>query len=68
MPFKKSTVDPLTRTLKGFFNSSDIEKLLNVSRPTAIKKLNNPELLTVGELRKLNRLGHVPIERLREGI
>lgn len=68
MPYKKDTTDPLTRTLKGYFTTAELAELLNLSRTTAISRLKDPNTLTVGEIRRINTHGHVPIEKLREVI
>ncbi|MGI6042135.1 MAG: hypothetical protein ACOYBH_07945 [Candidatus Alectryocaccobium sp.] len=50
------------------FRSPRLAAVLCCSQPTAKKKMDNPELLTLGDLDKLNRFGHIPIEEIREAI
>lgn len=39
-----------------------------VSPPTGRKRLEQPETLTLGDLDRLSRKGHIPMEELREAI
>lgn len=71
MPYLKSSKEhPITRLLKGYNYTSgtDLARLLGVSVPTGIKKLKDPMTLTIGDLDKINRFGHIPIEEIREAI
>ena len=70
MPYKKSNADPpMTILLRGRFrDGSGLARILGVSVPTGIKKLKQPELLTLGDLDKINRFGHIPIEEIRAAI
>ena len=59
----------MTRLLTGYgFNGPSLAKVLKVSEPTARKRLNRPELLTLQDIDRISRFGHVPIEELREAI
>lgn len=42
--------------------------ILDCSAPTAREKLNNPERFTLGDLKKINQKGHIPLEEIREGL
>lgn len=69
---KPLTVPPfsrMTRLLKGYdMNGATLGKVLGCSPPTARAKINNPERLTLGDLDKLRRVGHIPLEEIREAI
>lgn len=70
MPYKKEKADPpIVVKIKGYIgNGTDLARVLGVSVPTAIKKLKQPEHLTLGDLDKIHRFGHVPIEEIRAAI
>lgn len=71
MPYKKPTKKfiEITRLLKGFdLNATNLSKVLECSIPTARKKLTNPEQLTLAELEKIHRKGHIEWDRIREAI
>lgn len=71
MPYTKPlTTAPfarMTRLLKGYdMNGVTLGKVLGCSAPTARGKIDNPERLTLGDLDKLRRVGHIPLEELKE--
>lgn len=71
MPYLKTNREhPLTRLLKGynFKSGTDLARLLGVSVPTGLKKLNDPKNLTIGDLDKIHRFGHIPIDEIRAAI
>ena len=72
MPYVKKPDPPyvkMTRLLKGYgLNGTKLAGLLGVSQPTGSRRLERPELLTLGDLDRINRFGHIPIEELREAI
>lgn len=70
MPYKKDPVPPMSRLLQkyGFTSGAKLSRVLTISVPTAMKRLNDPELLTVEDLHRLNRFGHIPIDEIRENI
>lgn len=49
-------------------NAPKLAAILDCSRPTAKKKLDNPSCLTIADLDKINRRGGVPLEEIRESI
>lgn len=63
-------VDPLRRVLKKYeLNGENITALIGVSSPTTGRaRINNPETLTVGELRRLARRADIPIDEIRAAI
>ena len=72
MPYIKPHKAPfgaMTRLLKGYgYDGAALAKVLGCSAPTARKRISSPESLTLLELDRLNRYGHIPIEELREAI
>jgi hypothetical protein len=70
MPHLKDTTHPLTRLLQkyGYTSGAKLERVLTITAPTAIKRLHDPELLTVEDLHRLNRFGHIPIDEIRQSI
>lgn len=69
MPYLKKQERPyakMRRLLIGYgLSAGKLAPILNVSEPTARKRLDEPGLLTLSDLDKINRFGHVPIEELR---
>ena len=69
MPQKKTQFVPFAETgrlLRGYnFNSRTLAEILLCSPSTALKKINNPELLTLRDLRMIAKLGKVPAEEIR---
>ena len=56
----------MSRLLIGYgLNAVRLVPILNVSEPTARKRLNRPELFTIGDLDRINRFGHVPIDEIK---
>lgn len=72
MPYVKKPDPPfarMTRLLKGYgLNGPGMARVLGVSHPTGKRRLENPQELTIGDLDRLNRFGHIPLEELREAI
>lgn len=70
MPRFKDRTDALRRVLNAYeLNSGPaLASVLGVSRNTALARINHPEQLTVGELRKISLRGHVPVEELRAAL
>ena len=72
MPYVKKPDPPffkMTRLLRGYgFNGPKLAEILGVSRPTAHCRLEEPGRLTLEDLDRINRFGHIPIEELREAI
>lgn len=63
-PFSK-----MHRLLKGYeLDGPKLAAILGVSPPTAKTRLDNPEKLTLDDLDKISRRGHIPMEELRECI
>lgn len=72
MPYKKPERVPFqsfSEFLKGKgFNSPKLAAVLGCSPNTAMKKLKKPETITLGDISKLYRRGHIPLTTLREEI
>ena len=70
MPYTKPKPTPfngMKRLLLGYeLTAPRLATVLGCSEPTARTRLNNPGSLTVEELDKIRRIGHVPIEEIRE--
>lgn len=72
MPYIKKPDPPyarMTRLLRGYgLNGPKLAAVLQVSAPTGQKRLTCPDTLTLGDLDRINRFGHIPIEEIREAI
>ena len=72
MPRIKQIPTPFERVrrlLLGYeLTATKLAIVLKCSQPTARQRLNDPGLLRLTELRKLHRLGHIPIAELMEVI
>ena len=70
MPYRKDTTDPMTRLLRGYFKTGEeLSRVLEVAPKTGRRKISEPQkYLTLGDLTKINRFGHVPIEEIRAAI
>ena len=63
-PFAK-----VSRLIKGYgFNGSNLEPILGYSAKTNRKKIEAPRELTLGDLEKICKNGHIPIDEIREAI
>lgn len=68
-PLKKPPFSRMGRLLKGYgLTAAKLAEILEVSTPTARQRLAEPERLTLGDLDRINRAGHIPMEELREAI
>ena len=65
---REKLFDAVTRTLKGYGNASEIGTAIGKSYQTARARLNNPQDLTLGELRLLSLRLHIPKEDLMNAI
>lgn len=71
MPRLKQTENfiEIRRLLKGYdLNAPKLATVLGCSAPTARRKLNEPELLTLSDLKAISQKGHVPIDEIREAV
>jgi len=59
----------MARLLLGYgLSAPRLAVVLNVSAPTARERLNDPSRLTLGDLDRINRFGHIPLNEIREAI
>ena len=69
MPYVKTPSRPfaaISRLIRGYgILQKDLASMLNISRPTAKKLMENPELFTLKDLDRLNRYGHIPLDEIR---
>ena len=68
MPYipKRNPYDKSRKLLLAYeITSTVMMNILGCSRPTAIKKLNNPGELTMDEWQKISKRGHIPVEEIR---
>ena len=72
MPYTKTPPLPFEKTrrlLLGYeLNAPRLAGILGCSENTARARLADPGSLTVAELAKINRSGHVPIEEIRDAL
>lgn len=71
MPYIKENLpfDKMHRLLKGYeLDGPKLAAILGVSAPTAKLRLDEPGKLTLADLDKISRRGHIPMEELRECI
>lgn len=62
---RRKTSSPLSVLLKGYgYNSVSLSKVLMVSPPTAMAKINEPSRLTVGDIALLVADGIIPKEEI----
>ena len=72
MPYIKPKAEPwakMTRLIRGYgITTTALANILNVSQPTASRRINNPGTLTLEELYAINTKGHIPLEEIKEAI
>ena len=69
MPYIPKTQPELTRLILSYgFNGENLEAVLGHSPPTNRRRISNPDELTVGDLKKLARKGHIPLDEIRAAI
>lgn len=72
MPYIKEREEPfarMRRLLLGYgFSGPKLAAILDVSAPTAKRRLEQPETITLRDLDRINRFGHIPLEELREAV
>jgi hypothetical protein len=68
-PLTPSRYARMTRLLLGYgLSAPKLAEVLDVTPPTARGKLYDPARLTLGDVDRINRFGHVPLDELREAI
>lgn len=70
MPRIKTRVDALKRLLGAYDldTSPALASVLSCSRGTALRRIQQPETLTVAELRRIASRGHIPVDELRAAL
>ena len=72
MPYikpKEPAFAKMQRLLKGYgLSGQKLAAVLECSAPTARARLESPQTLTLEDLDRINRRGHVPMEEIREAI
>ena len=71
MPYLKreSPHEKSRRLLKGYeINAVKLAAMIDVSEPTARKRLKNPGLLTGENWLAISRRAHIPVDEIREVI
>ena len=72
MPRLKERPPPfvrVTRLIKSYgFNGCNLEPILGYSAKTNRKKIEDPRELTLGDLEKICKNEHIPIDEIREAI
>lgn len=70
MPQLKDRTDTMRRLLNAYElnNGNKLAAVLGVSRATAYKRVQNPNDLTLYELRRLTTHGHIPVDEVRAAI
>lgn len=70
MPYIKHERDPMLKVIGayGLERSRTLGAILGTSPNTALKRIHNPEDLTLGELRRLATHGHIPIDEIRSAV
>lgn len=70
MPYTKQTRDGMLKLLGAYGLASGVKlaPVLGVSAQTAYRRIDHPEELTVGELRRLATHGHIPLEEVRNAV
>ncbi|MBQ7534110.1 MAG: hypothetical protein IJT43_00645 [Stomatobaculum sp.] len=64
IPFLK-----MQRLIRSYgYNGSNLEPVLGYSPKTIRKKIEDPRQLTLGDLEKICKSGHIPMEEIREAI
>lgn len=69
MPYlKKKEPDfiKVGRLIRGYATPPKIAEMIGCSATTARKKMNYPELFTLGELNLICRRAHIPVEDMRQ--
>lgn len=59
----------MKRLLVGYgLNAPKLAPILGVSEPTAKKRIDQPETLSLRDLDRINRLGHIPLEEIKSAL
>ena len=56
----------ITRLIRGYATPPQVAVILNCSPTTARKKMNAPDLFTLGELKWICHETHIPVEEMQK--
>lgn len=67
MPYLKHTRDPVRALLKSYdiTDGTKLARVLGVTPKTGRARFNYPGTLTLDEIHRISRFGHIPIDELR---
>lgn len=69
MPRVRDTVSPMTRLLLAYeINGVRLANALNCAPKTARSKIENPDKLTMGDLKNIHRAFGIPVDEIRERV
>lgn len=72
MPYLKPKAEPwkkLLRLLRGYgITGTTLAGILEVSQPTAYRRLREPGSFTLDELYAISARAHIPMEEIREAV
>ena len=70
MPYLKHVRDPIRALLKSYdiTDGTKLSRVLGVTPKTGRARFNYPQTLTIADLMKINKFGHIPIEEIRAAI
>ena len=72
MPYLKPKAEPwkkLLRLLRGYgITGTTLAGILEVSQPTAYRRLREPGSFTLDELYAISTRAHIPMEEVREAV
>lgn len=71
MPYIKPKVvpfDSFSKFIKGYCSAPELAEVLGCTAPTARKKIQKPELFTLGDIKKISERKHIPIDELKGAI
>ena len=69
MPYIPKRDPELTMLIRAYgFNGERLQSVLGHSPPTNRKLIQNPDQLTVADLKNLARKGHIPLDEIRAAI
>lgn len=70
MPYIRPREKPyaqVVRLLKGYdLHPAELSRVMGCSANTARRRLEHPEEFTLGELGRISRNAHIPIDEIRE--
>lgn len=70
MPYIKKQRSAIRSLLQSYdiTDGAHLGRILNKPPKTGRRRMDDPDTLTVGEIRRLSTHGHIPIEELRAAI